>query len=67
MYVNDKNNDVNNPILDFHGSVSEGICAVCVKRKSDSSYSVKKKNQISLSVLENHYSITVRYKTREAL
>ena len=46
MYVNDKNNDVNNPILDFHGSVSEGICAVCVKRKSDSPYSVKKKSDI---------------------
>ena len=46
MYLNEKNDDVNNPILVIHDSVSEGIWAVFVKRKGDSSYSVKRVSDI---------------------
>ena len=46
MYLNEKSDDVNNPILVVHDSVSEGVWAIFVKRKSESSYSVKKVSDI---------------------
>ena len=38
MYLNEKSDDVNNPILVVHDSVGEGFCAIFVMRKGESSY-----------------------------
>ena len=42
MYLNEKGDDINNPILAVHDSESEGVWAVFARRKGPSAYTTKK-------------------------
>ena len=42
MYMNEKGDDDNNPILVMHDSMSEGVLAIMVKRKEGNGYAVKR-------------------------
>ena len=42
MYLNEKDDDTNNPILAVHDSESEGVWAVFARRKRPSAYTTKK-------------------------
>ena len=42
MYLNEKNDDVNHPILIMHDSMSEGVWAIFARKKGDNDYVVKR-------------------------
>ena len=42
MYMNEKGDDDNNPILVMHDGMSEGVWAIMTKRKGDNGYAVKR-------------------------
>ena len=46
MYLNEKSDDANHPILVLHDSQSEGIWAIFARKKGDSDYVVKKVAEI---------------------
>ena len=46
MFLNEKGDELNNPILAVHDSMSEGVWAVFLRRKGGSSYAAKKVSDI---------------------
>ena len=46
MYLNEKNDDINHPILIMHDSTSEGVLAIFARKKGDNDYVVKRVAEI---------------------